>query len=168
MHEGFGEGLAPPNGVLYNARVIQTRVLRGVVSVAAATVAALTIAACGPTPTTPSVGAPYSQTDLRVGTGTEAVAGKVISVNYTGWLHDSTKTEQKGLQFDSSAGGTPLTFTLGAGQVIQGFDQGMAGMKVGGARRLVIPSSLGYGGVRNGSIPAFSTLVFDVELVDVQ
>jgi FKBP-type peptidyl-prolyl cis-trans isomerase FkpA len=148
--------------------VIQTRVLRGVVSVAAATVAALTIAACGPTPTTPSVGAPYSQTDLRVGTGTEAVAGKVLSVNYTGWLHDSTKTDQKGLQFDSSVGGTPLTFTLGAGQVIQGFDVGMAGMKVGGARRLVIPSSLGYGGVRNGSIPAFSTMVFDVELVDVQ
>jgi FKBP-type peptidyl-prolyl cis-trans isomerase FkpA len=148
--------------------VIQTRVLRGVVSVAAATVAALTIAACGPTPTTPSVGAPYSQTDLRVGTGTEAVAGKVLAVNYTGWLHDSTKTDQKGLQFDSSVGGTPLTFTLGAGQVIQGFDVGMAGMKVGGARRLVIPSSLGYGGVRNGSIPAFSTMVFDVELVDVQ
>ena len=160
--------MAPPNGVLYNARVILTRVLRAVVPVVAAAVAAVTIAACGPTPTTPSVGAPYSQTDLRVGTGTEAVAGKALSVNYTGWLYDSTKTDQKGLQFDSSAGGTPLTFTLGAGQVIQGFDQGMAGMKVGGARRLVIPSSLGYGAVRNGSIPAFSTMVFDVELVDVQ
>ncbi len=161
-------GLAPPNGVLYNARVTLTRVLLGVVSVAAAAAAAVTIAACGPAPTTPSVGAPYSQTDLRVGTGTEAVAGKEISVNYTGWLYDSTKTEQKGLQFDSSAGGTPLTFTLGAGEVIQGFDQGMAGMKLGGARRLIIPSSLGYGAVRNGSIPAFSTMVFDVELVDVQ
>lgn len=161
-------GLAPPKGVLYNARVTLTRVLLGMVSVASAAAAAVTIAACGPAPTTPSVGAPYSQTDLRVGTGTEAVAGKEISVNYTGWLYDSTKTEQKGLQFDSSAGSTPLTFTLGAGEVIQGFDQGMAGMKVGGARRLIIPSSLGYGAVRNGSIPAFSTMVFDVELVDVQ
>jgi FKBP-type peptidyl-prolyl cis-trans isomerase FkpA len=146
--------------------VILTRALHGVLSVAAAAVAALSIAACGPTPTTPSVGAPYSQTDLRVGTGAEAVAGKVVSVNYTGWLHDSTKTDQKGLQFDSSVGGTPLTFTLGAGQVIDGFDQGTAGMKVGGARRLVVPPSLGYGGVRNGSIPAFSTLVFDVELIE--
>jgi FKBP-type peptidyl-prolyl cis-trans isomerase FkpA len=160
--------LAPPNGVLYNARVILTRVLPGVVLAAAAALAAVTIAACGPAPTTPSVGAPYSQTDLRVGTGTEAVAGKAISVNYTGWLYDSTKTDQKGLQFDSSVGGTPLTFTLGTGAVIEGFDLGMAGMKIGGARRLVVPSSLGYGGVRNGAIPAFSTMVFDVELVDVQ
>jgi FKBP-type peptidyl-prolyl cis-trans isomerase len=148
--------------------VILTRVLRGIVPVAFAGVAAVAIAACGPAPTSPSVGAPYSQTDLRVGTGTEAVAGKALSVNYTGWLYDTTKTDQKGLQFDSSVGGTPLTFTLGAGEVIAGFDQGMAGMKVGGARRLVIPSSLGYGAVRNGSIPAFSTMVFDVELVDVQ
>lgn len=91
-----------------------------------------------------------------------------MTVNYTGWLYDSAKTDQKGLQFDSSVGGTPLTFTLGAGQVIQGFDLGMTGMKVGGARRLIIPASLGYGAVRNGSIPAFATLVFDVELVDVQ
>jgi FKBP-type peptidyl-prolyl cis-trans isomerase FkpA len=136
--------------------------------VAAVALAAVTMAACGPTPTTPSIGAPYSQTDLRVGTGTEAVSGKVLSVNYTGWLYDTTKTDQKGLQFDSSASGPPLTFTLGAGQVIAGFDQGMPGMKVGGARRLVIPASLGYGGSRNGSIPAFSTMVFEVELVDVQ
>jgi FKBP-type peptidyl-prolyl cis-trans isomerase FkpA len=148
--------------------VILTRVRLGVVFVAAAALAAVSVAACGPAPTTPTIGAPYSQTDLRVGTGTEAVAGKAISVNYTGWLYDSAKTDQKGLQFDSSVGGTPLTFTLGAGAVIEGFDRGLAGMKVGGARRLVVPSSLGYGGVRNGAIPAFSTMVFDVDLVDVQ
>jgi FKBP-type peptidyl-prolyl cis-trans isomerase len=155
-------------GVLYNAGVILTRVFRATLPFAALALAAIAIAGCGPSPTTPSTGAPYSQTDLRVGSGADAVAGLTLSVNYTGWLYDSAKTDQKGLQFDSSVGGTPLTFALGAGQVIQGFDLGMTGMKVGGARRLIIPASLGYGAVRNGSIPAFATLVFDVELVDVQ
>jgi FKBP-type peptidyl-prolyl cis-trans isomerase len=135
---------------------------------AALAVGAVAIPACGPTPTTPSTGAPYSQTDLLVGTGAEAVTGTVLTVNYTGWLYDGTKTDQKGLLFDTSVGATPLSFTLGSAQVIEGFERGMTGMKVGGARRLVIPSSLGYSTVRNGSIPAFSTLVFDVELVGVQ
>lgn len=111
---------------------------------------------------------PYSQTDLRVGTGTDAATGLTVSVDYTGWLYDGSKADLKGLKFDSSVGGTPLAFVLGSGQVIQGFDVGMTGMKVGGARRLIIPPSLGYGAIRNGSIPAFATLVFDVELVGVQ
>jgi FKBP-type peptidyl-prolyl cis-trans isomerase FkpA len=125
-------------------------------------------AGCGSSPTTPSSTAPFSQTDVRVGTGDAAAAGKVLTVNYTGWLYDASKTEGKGLQFDTSVGGTPFSFTLGFGQVISGWDQGLAGMKVGGLRRLVIPPSLAYGAVRRGPIPPDATLVFEVELVGVQ
>ena len=91
-----------------------------------------------------------------------------MTVNYTGWLYDASKLDSKGLQFDSSIGGQPFAFTLGAGQVIQGWDQGVPGMKVGGIRRLVIPPSLAYGAVRYGPIPPDATLVFDISLVDVQ
>lgn len=129
--------------------------------------AALTVAACAESPTGPSSGAPYSQVDLRIGTGADAVAGKNVVVNYTGWLYDPTKADGKGLQFDTSVGGTPLTFAVGSGGVIQGFDRGVTGMKVGGARRVIVPPSLGYGGARNGSIPPFATLVFEIELVEI-
>ena len=125
----------------------------------------------GSGPTSPSQpGAPYSQTDQRVGTGTEATAGKRVSVNYTGWLYDPAQPEQKGRQFDSSAGRQPFAFTLGAAQVIRGWDQGVAGMRVGGQRRLVVPPDLAYGsaGAGGGAIPPNATLVFDVELLDVQ
>ena len=105
--------------------------------------------------------------DLRLGTGSDAVTGRSVVVNYTGWLYDPTKTDGKGLQFDTSVGGTPLTFVLGSGQVIEGFDRGVTGMKVGGARRIVVPSSMAYGPSRNNSIPPFATLVFEVELVEV-
>lgn len=103
-------------------------------------------------------------TDEVVGTGAEAVAGKKVSVHYTGTLTDGKK-------FDSSLDrGQPFTFDLGAGQVIKGWDEGVAGMKVGGKRKLVIPANLGYGAreVGNGAIPANSTLVFEVELLDVK
>jgi len=122
--------------------------------------------ACADGPTSPS-SAPFSQLDIRLGTGAEAVVGKNLSVNYTGWLYDGAKADLKGLQFDSSVGLDPLVFTLGTGSVIIGFDQGTAGMKVGGIRRIVIPPSLGYGPARNNSIPAGATLVFEVELLDV-
>lgn len=125
-------------------------------------------AGCGSSPTTPSSSAPFSQTDLRAGTGTDAAAGTVLTVNYTGWLYDASKTDGKGLQFETSVGGTPFSFTLGFGQVIGGWDQGLTGMKVGGLRRLVIPPSLGYGAVRYGPIPPDATLVFEIELVDAQ
>jgi FKBP-type peptidyl-prolyl cis-trans isomerase FkpA len=130
----------------------------------------LLVAGCGgTTPTGPSSTAPFTQVDLRVGTGTEAAPGNLLTVNYTGWLYDPTKTDLKGLQFDTSANSTtPFTFPLGVQQVIQGWDQGLVGMKVGGIRKLVIPPSLGYGGVRNHSIPPYTTLVFEIELVDVQ
>lgn len=128
----------------------------------------LFLTACAESPTSPPNDAPFSTSDLRVGTGAEALAGATLSVHYTGWLYDASRPEQKGLPFDTSTGSVALTFTLGAGRVISGWDQGIAGMRVGGARRLVIPPSLGYGGVRNGPIPPFSTLVFDVQLVSVE
>jgi len=124
-------------------------------------------AACGSSPTSPS-NVPFSQFDLRVGTGADAVNGRRLTVNYTGWLYDASKTDQKGAQFDTSVGKTPFAFTLGAGQVIAGWDQGIVGMKAGGVRRLVIPPNLGYGATANGPIPGNSTLVFEVELLTVQ
>ncbi len=130
---------------------------------------ALTATACGrSSPTSPTVNVPFSQTDVRTGTGADAANGRRITVNYTGWLYDATKPEQKGSQFDTSVGKSPFSFTLGAGQVIKGWDQGFVGMKTGGLRRLVIPPSLGYGASGNGPIPGNATLVFDVELLDVQ
>ena len=99
--------------------------------------------------------------DTTVGTGAEAVAGKSVTVNYTGKLTNGTV-------FDSSySRNQPFTFTLGAGQVIKGWDEGVAGMKVGGVRELTIPPSLGYGDQATGSIPANSTLLFTVSLVSV-
>ena len=103
-------------------------------------------------------------TDEVVGTGAEAVAGKKVTVHYVGTLTDGKK-------FDSSRErGTPFTFDLGAGQVIKGWDEGVSGMKVGGKRKLVIPPALAYGNreVGGGLIPANSTLVFEVELLNVQ
>ena len=99
--------------------------------------------------------------DLVVGTGTEATNGRSLRVTYTGWFVNGTK-------FDSNVGQAALSFTLGVGQVIDGWDQGVAGMRVGGKRRLVIGSTLGYGASGSGPIPPNSTLVFDVELVGVQ
>ncbi len=107
--------------------------------------------------------------DRVIGTGTVARNGDVVEVNYTGWLYDQTRADHKGTKFDSSVDrGQPFQFGLGAGQVIAGWDQGVAGMKVGGQRRLVIPPALGYGSRgAGGVIPPNATLVFDVELVGV-
>jgi len=100
--------------------------------------------------------------DEVVGTGAEAVAGKSVTVNYVGTLTDGTK-------FDSSYDrNEPFTFNLGAGEVIQGWDQGVVGMKVGGKRKLTIPPSLGYGSADMGVIPPDSTLIFEVELLKVE
>ncbi|HTC19278.1 MAG TPA: FKBP-type peptidyl-prolyl cis-trans isomerase [bacterium] len=100
---------------------------------------------------------------LKVGHGAVATAGQMVTVHYTGWLTDGTK-------FDSSVDrGQPFQFTLGAGQVIKGWDEGVAGMKVGEKRKLTIPSDLGYGDRgAGGTIPPNATLVFDVELLGVQ
>jgi FKBP-type peptidyl-prolyl cis-trans isomerase FkpA len=101
-------------------------------------------------------------TDTVVGTGAEATAGKSITVHYTGTLTNGQK-------FDSSVDrGQPFTFTLGQGRVIEGWEKGFNGMKVGGKRRLVIPSDMGYGSQGQGTIPPNATLVFDVELLKVE
>jgi FKBP-type peptidyl-prolyl cis-trans isomerase FkpA len=129
--------------------------------------ALLAVAACSKnTPTTPTTTtAPYSQTDLVVGTGATAATGNNVTVAYTGWLHDSSKAAAKGSQFDSGT----ITFVLGAGRVIRGWDQGLVGMRVGGQRRLVIPPDLAYGNSSPGAgIPPNATLVFDVTLNGVQ
>jgi len=101
--------------------------------------------------------------DMVVGTGAEAIKGKLVSVHYTGWLTDGKK-------FDSSKDrGQPFQFPLGRGHVIQGWDQGVEGMKVGGKRKLTIPPELGYGAQgAGGAIPANATLVFEVELLGVR
>lgn len=101
--------------------------------------------------------------DVKVGTGAEAVAGKLVSVHYTGTLADGKK-------FDSSLDrGQPFQFPLGQGRVIKGWDEGVAGMKVGGKRKLTIPAELGYGAAgAGGVIPPNATLLFDVELLNVQ
>jgi FKBP-type peptidyl-prolyl cis-trans isomerase FkpA len=124
-------------------------------------------AACGPTPTAPSQFAPYSQTELVVGSGDEAVSGRTVGVHYTLWLYDASKPANKGLQFETSRGGNPFSFVLGASQVIQGWDRGVPGMRVGGHRRLVIPPDLAYGETRNGVVPPNATLLFDIELISV-
>lgn len=125
------------------------------------------LTACGPTPAGPSPFAPFSQTDLIVGTGAEAVNGRTIKVQYTLWLYDPSKTDNKGLQLESSAGGDPFSFVLGRGQVIQGWDRGVAGMREGGRRRLIVPPSLGYGENRSAKVPPNATLLFDIDLLEV-
>lgn len=100
--------------------------------------------------------------DVEVGAGAEAASGKTVTAHYVGVLADGTK-------FDSSLDrGEPFSFGLGAGQVIRGWDLGIAGMKVGGIRRLVISPELGYGAQAIGPIPANSTLIFEVQLLDVK
>jgi FKBP-type peptidyl-prolyl cis-trans isomerase len=100
--------------------------------------------------------------DIKAGTGATAAAGQNVKVHYTGWL-------TSGKKFDSSIGGKPYAFKLGAGEVVKGWDEGVAGMKVGGKRQLRIPPALAYGEKGYpGAIPANATLIFDVQLVAVQ
>lgn len=130
--------------------------------------ALVVVAACGgdDDPTVgPTTSAPYSQTDLVVGTGAVANPGSLVTVAYGGWLHDSSQPDAKGSMFDMS---TSFPFRLGTGAVIRGWDQGVVGMRVGGQRRLVIPPELAYGSAGRPPIPPNATLVFDVTLNNVQ
>ena len=107
--------------------------------------------------------------DSKVGEGREAEKGWTISVHYTGWICDSSKTDKKGSKFDSSLDRRePFTFVLGVGQVIQGWDEGFDGMKIGGARTIMIPSEMGYGARGAGNaIPPNADLIFEVELLEI-
>jgi peptidylprolyl isomerase len=133
-------------------------------TIAGAIVLAMTAAASA-APVSTTSGLRY--TDEVVGTGPQPKAGQSVQVHYTGWLDQSGK---KGAKFDSSRDrGQPFSFTIGQGQVIQGWDEGVASMKVGGKRTLVIPASLGYGARgAGGVIPPNATLIFDVELLGVR
>ena len=110
------------------------------------------------------------KTDAVVGSGNEAMSGRRVTVHYTGWLYDTSAAENRGRKFDSSRDrNEPFTFRLGAGEVIRGWDEGVAGMKVGGRRTLTIPADMGYGARgAGGVIPPNATLLFDVELLDVR
>ena len=126
----------------------------------------------GAAPAAPAAAAASAQQlqtiDTVVGKGKQAVSGNTVKVHYTGWLYEPKAPKQRGKQFDSSVGGEPFTFPLGMGGVIKGWDQGGAGMKVGGKRTLIIPAALGYGERGAGPIPPGATLLFDVELLDVK
>ena len=130
------------------------------------------IAACSGKPAAvPATGVNSMQSaELKAGTGEGITAGRIAVVNYTGWLYDPKPADHRGKKFDSSKDhGEPFSFKLGAGKVIRGWDQGVAGMKIGGTRTLVIPSELGYGARgAGGAIPPNATLLFDVELLDVK
>lgn len=119
-------------------------------------------------PSPPSLGIPFSSTDIAVGTGLTATNGRRVTVNYTGWLYSTTATDNKGDEFDTSVGKTPFAFLLGGGQVIRGWDVGVIGMRIGGSRRLIIPPELGYGVTGNGSIPGNATLIFEIDVLNVQ
>jgi FKBP-type peptidyl-prolyl cis-trans isomerase FkpA len=119
------------------------------------------------TPTAPDqTNIQYSQTDLTVGTGTVAAAGNTVTVTYGGWLYSDTAADHKGQQWDANS----VTFVLGSGNIIKGFDMGVTGMAVGGTRRVICPPALGFGatGNPNVNIPANAALVFDLQLTNVQ
>ena len=125
-------------------------------------------AGCGDSPSTPSDYAPYSQTDLVFGEGASAETGKTLTVSYNGWFYDSGAADKKGVQFASSVTSGQMIFVAGTGEVIQGWDLGVLGMREGGLRRLIIPPSLGYGANRYSIIPPNATLVFELELLKVE
>ena len=125
-------------------------------------------AGCGDSPSTPSDYAPYSQVDLVFGEGAVAEAGKTLTVNYNGWFYESDAADKKGVQFASSVTSGLMVFVAGSGEVIQGWERGVIGMREGGMRRLVIPPSLGYGANRYSIIAPNATLVFELELLKVE
>ena len=132
---------------------------------------ALSLAGCKRAETPAAAQGPavaFQKIDTVVGSGKEAVKGATAVVNYTGWLYDPAAPSQRGAQFDSSVGRSPFSFPVGGGQVISGWDEGVPGMKVGGKRTLIVTPSMGYGEGGAGPIPPNATLVFEVELLDVQ
>lgn len=148
--------------------------LVGALALTGCNTAAQTPAATAPAET-PAAEAPVTETgtptadvtelkveDITVGTGAEAKPGDTVTVHYTGWLADGTKFES------SKDSGRPFEFQVGSGLVIKGWDVGVAGMKVGGVRRLTIPADMGYGAQGSGPIPPNATIVFEIELLAVK
>lgn len=147
-----GNGLIPPNSdLIFDVELLE-------------------VVTPTPRPAEEQASAPVEKIDKKVGRGNEAIAGKKVTVHYTGWLRDAKAKDQHGKEFDSSRKREAFTFTLGAREVIPGWDQGVAGMKEGGKRTLIIPAVMAYGKsvVGNGLIPPNSDLVFDVELLKVK
>lgn len=131
----------------------------------------LTLAACtDPGPPPGGTVAELQRIDNTVGIGPVATSGSEVTVHYTGWIYDERRPDKRGEKFDSSVDrGEPFDFLLGAGRVIRGWDDGVAGMRVGGKRTLVIPSYMAYGREgAGGVIPPNASLVFDVELLAVK
>ena len=139
---------------------------------AAALACLFAITACGkaPPPYTGGDVGEFQRIDVVEGRGDPAKAGDEVSVHYTGWLYDEKAADRRGAKFDSSVDrGQPFVFMLGAGRVIRGWDEGVAGMRVGGKRELLIPADLGYGKKgAGGVIPPGASLVFEVELLDIR
>lgn len=133
---------------------------------------ALVLSACmkAPPPYTGGEVPVLQSIDTQVGQGAVAKSGDRVNVHYTGWIHEQSAADKHGSEFDSSLKrGKPFSFVLGAGQVIRGWDEGVAGMRIGGKRTLLIPPSEGYGDKGAGSaIPPNAALVFDVELVGIE
>ena len=142
---------------------------RGIIAVLAGVIAMAGIVAAGPARAQPvtTTASGLGIIDTKVGTGASPKPGQTVVVHYTGWLYESGK---RGKKFDSSVDrGQPFEFPIGKGQVIAGWDQGVATMKVGGKRTLIIPPSLGYGANgAGGVIPPNATLIFDVELLRIK
>jgi len=139
--------------------------------IAAVLLSALLLAACnGAPPYTGGDIAELQRVDVVSGEGTPAATGDTVTVHYTGWLYDQNANDKRGAQFDSSHDRSqPFVFELGAGRVIRGWDEGVAGMQVGGRRELHIPAWLGYGERGAGRlIPSGASLVFEVELLDIK
>jgi FKBP-type peptidyl-prolyl cis-trans isomerase len=148
--------------------VAPARILAAAMLLAA--IASCTGQTAGPAPAATSPVNSLESDDLKVGTGAPIAAGQQAVVQYTGWLYDASTADKKGKEFDSSANsGQPFRFVIGGGQVIKGWDQGVAGMKVGGLRRLIIPADLAYGQEgAGGVIPPGAALVFEVTLVGIE
>jgi FKBP-type peptidyl-prolyl cis-trans isomerase len=132
-------------------------------------VLALLVSGCGGDsggiPTAPSANVPFSTIDIRVGTGAEAVAGRQLSTRYSLWIYSASAAENKGTAVENG----PYNFTLVPGAAIQGFLNGVTGMRVGGLRRVIVPPNLGYGNnPPSSAIRANETLVFEIELLAVQ
>jgi FKBP-type peptidyl-prolyl cis-trans isomerase FkpA len=160
--------LLPVGEIGYNyVRVLNTKIFHGVTMFRMKTLLGLSVIIFGLTLASYVDAGALTKTDVRVGTGEEAVAGKIVNVHYTGWLFDKSAKDNKGKKFDSSRDRPGhFTFPLGAGRVIKGWDQGVQGMKVGGQRTLIIAPSMGYGARGAGNaIPPNATLIFDVELL---